>query len=460
MRHYNDIDNISPAIYFYLEKNTNHRADVILYEEHYDYRDNLNLEFLKKTYGDRFAYRWIGEYFGIDPDAYFAIHSIEDALIFKFFSRRFDKHNWIKTVYFKIREIILVFYTAIKKLLRGDSYSRNGGSEKFPSILDIRRGNPNHIANINEKIKLILEENGWPSLVIFDLNRTWEIQGLLNGLRHNGFDRIIALPVSPLINFNVLRAEKHLNIYSEKFALEHDYSGFDAIGFVDNYYFDSYNRLMKLVGLESSLEGKTTNLGSIRYTPKWIEIREKIYPPFEFETKGIKVAFFPSHPRSNVNWDEVECIFTLLDLFPAYKVIVKYHTRHTLKVKNYPYTNLTFLPKVDSSKLIDWADVVLFWSSSVAIEGYLKQKTMVCLDYVVGNKSQYNNYGAGFIVNCRDDLVEFLIKYPRDLESLVYNQDGITQLLQNIIPGGDAVIKNYLTFMEDCQTPDKNSKKN
>ena len=434
LRHYNDIDNIAPAMYFLLEQKNEHMADVIIYSQDYDFREDKNLKFLKESFGDRFNCRWLGSYFDLNTDKHF------DS--FK------QKNQSIRYCFQKTKELIknrlkflLPFLFKIRKGIKGVSLS----------VDRISWGESDAIL-INKIVKRILNEKQRPKLVCFDVNRTAPVKGLLDALRHNGVKKIICLPVSPLINYNTLRQYDATEVRSKDFFDKHDYSGFDKIGFVDNYFVESFNKTFEFLSFPSTLKGKTYSLGSIRFCPKWLKIREeKLIKSLADESKKINVVFFLSHPKSNVNKEELNSTINLLRQFPEYRILIKSHTRFNetpdIKDKNILYTD------EDSSALINWAEVILFWGSSIAIEGYIKKKTMVCLSYICGNINLFKHYNAGYIANCRDDLHEFLEKYKQQgKDGINYDLKGIDNLLDNIVPGGDKVIKNYLQFIAKSET--------
>ena len=59
LRHFNDIDNITPAIHFLLERRPV-RVTILIYSLDYDYRSDPSLQFLQKTWGERLRVVWIG----------------------------------------------------------------------------------------------------------------------------------------------------------------------------------------------------------------------------------------------------------------------------------------------------------------------------------------------------------------------------------------------------------------
>lgn len=452
LRHYNDIDNITPAVYYFLNESDSHIADVILYDSSYDYRNNENLEFLKDSFGERFSYKWLGEYIGINP----VVHDRSKALaadseptnsLYLFFKGLLN---------FLIKSILRMknFSTSVirAKFMKPKTEGRTK-NQTSTDIGSLCRGINKNNELTDDTVKAILFDKIFPSLVIFDINRTSEVKGLLVSLRKHGVKKIICLPVSPLINFNTLRQEKLVDLRSEMFYMLHDYSGFDAIGYVDNYFIDSYNRTFKLLGIESTLKGKTRTLGSIRFCPAWLKIRERYIKPFQYDTDKIKTVLFFSNPVTNINWAEVERVLDFFLNYPEYCLLVKHHTRTQIKKDQINFPHVAFVDDTNSSALIDWADVVLFWSTSIAIEGYIKNKTMVCLSYLSGNRNLYELYDAGFIVRCRDDLHEFLELYKYYAKLATFNRIGIQKLIDRVIvPGGDKVINNYLEFMREYET--------
>lgn len=439
LRHYNDIDNITPAIYFFLIENEKHRADIILYYDDYDYRSNNNLLFLKNKFKERISYQWLGNFFGLDLDVCLYLHSLKGLN---------KKEKYLK----KTKKVFHDFFNNPGGTLH--NYLKNPNKylkkKNMLNIRNIRTGNEGIQNLINQKMKTILYQHSFPKLVVFDINRTSQIKGIIKGLRSNGVKRIICLPVSPLININTLREQSFVYLNSEHFKKEHDYSGIDAIGYVDNYFVASFNKTHELLGRKSTIQNKTKALGSIRYCPKWIEIREQNIQPFNQSSDKIKAVFFLSRPKSNVNWNEVEQIFAFMTQYPEFDIIIKHHTRYKPGDNSVIKKNLTFINDADSCALINWADVIFFWSTSIAIEGYIKNKTMVCLSYVCGNRNLYELYDAGYVARCRDDLHEFMELYRKDVRSIHYNTLGIKKLLNEaIIPGENKVIKNYLTFMKE-----------
>jgi len=437
LRHFNDIDNIAPAIYFFLEDDVNNRADVVLYREGYDFRNDPNLRFLKLQFGDRFTYSWLGEFFGLSMPGEINKSNLMnklDNLLYKAAYKTGFSYENIANHYQRARERI--------------------GRYKKPSVKKIRMGQVDN-SIIQSGLKKILAHPVWPSLVVFDINRSGEVAGLTNNLRALGIKKIICLPVSPLINYNVMREKNLTDVFSDTFKQMHDYSAFDALGYVDEHFVESYNQLFHLIGHQSDLIGKTMPLGSLRYSFEWLAIRNEMIAPYagHKSSKPIKILFLLSRSISNVNVEEVLITFEILNSFSEFDVLVKGHPRENVAEMQIRFPNLSFAGNTDSSALINWSDIILFWSTSVAIEGYIKEKAMVCLRYIVSNKNLYARYDAGYVAHCRDDLISFLLYYRnRHTVPPSYNNEGKQRFLDDIVWAKHkekSVADLYLDFMRE-----------
>ncbi|MDY6992404.1 MAG: hypothetical protein SVR94_07330, partial [Pseudomonadota bacterium] len=242
LRHYNDIDNIAPAIYFFLKQDADNFATVILYDEKYDYKNDENLELLRNSFPRQYEQKWLGDLFGIPHSAA---------------NRRYKSKSTIKKVLsFVEKKLFINLKKVIKKSRIIEKVYRNKHD-----MHKIRTGNV-EIQYICDNIKNTIKCPENPSLVVFDVVRYGMVSGLVDALHMMGIYNLVCLPVSPLINYNVLREDWMVDVYSDKFLREHDYSAFTALGYVDEYFYNSYEKLFDNLGLESTLKDKVVSLGS------------------------------------------------------------------------------------------------------------------------------------------------------------------------------------------------------
>lgn len=430
LRHYNDIDNIAPAVYFFLMQSTSHRADVVIYSDDYDFTVDENIDFLRQQFPQRFRCRWLGSFLGwafrtpVSPS-----QSAEKPLTI-------------------VRELIKPI---IKRL-------PSGLKEKVKSkkrLLKPKKAVQQDVNRLSGALADFLAEPVPPSLVIFDVNRSADMPNLLQSLRQLYEGRIVCLPVSPLIHYNVLRQTDFYKIFSDQFRKDHDYSAFDAIGMVDTYFSDSYDELLEQLGSDLNLGERVDRLGSIRFCEDWVQVRTQfISPPPPLPREGaLRIAVLLSRSLSNLNTSELVASLGILAQFPDVSVVVKGHTRDMgfpADVWDECGRNMSVRNDWSSSTLLDWADLVIFWGSSVALEGYVKRKTMICLDYMTSNKNLYATYSAGHVASCRDDLLKLVLYYARGRGKVTYGQTGCDKLIQDVVYAGNRnnhIPSRYLAFM-------------
>ena len=411
LRHFNDIDNITPAIHFLLERRPV-RVTILIYSLDYDYRSDPSLQFLQRTWGERLRVVWIG-----------ALAGYSEAIISR---PRF------RTLYQGCR---LVFIKPVLSWAIEKSDAHGDWTIWLRNLFD-----------------------AWacPSIAIFDQNRTSTIAGLLAALRGAGVERIVSLPVSPWINFNVLRQVDFIKLDADEFRKKHDYSGFDEIGQVDSYYSDSLEGFFKLLGHPSPFQGRERVLGAIRYTDDWLSVRAKYVNDVGADSLlpsrnsgRHRLLVLPSHRKGNAFWDEYLRTLDFIAQFEDYDILVKPHTRYGDGYNNLP-KNIRMMHDINTSQLIDWSEIILFWSSSVTLEGFQKGKTMINLDYLNGNHSLFTLLAASYLCRSRDDLMKVLLSEREMQKAKMVSANGRDLVLRNVIEGGQGsdVVDRYLEFCE------------
>lgn len=412
LRHFNDIDNITPAVHFLLERRPV-RVTVLIYSLDYDYRADPSLRFLQRTWGERLRVIWIGELAGYS-----------EALI---------KRSRTRLWHYRLRRVL-----------------------RRP-VLEWGIARTEHAGLMRAWLEPLFAEWGRPASVIFDQNRSGVIAGLLAALRASGgVERIVTLPVSPWININVLRQVDFIRIDAGAFWKKHDYSGFDAIGQVDPHYRDSLEAFFKLLDHPSPFQGRERILGAIRFTDEWLAVRQTYAVDAAAEGRLLPAAtgrrrllVLPSHRKNNSFWEEYLRTLHFLAQFEEYDIVVKPHPRYGDGYDDLP-SNIRLAPEMDTSALIDWSEIILFWSSSVVLEGFQKGRTMINLDYLNGNRSVFTLLGAGCLCRCRDDLLAVLRSAEALERAVETSAEGHKLVRRNLIEGGqgEGVVERYLDFCE------------
>ena len=179
--------------------------------------------------------------------------------------------------------------------------------------------------------------------------------------------------------------------------------------------------------------------GSLRFDPEWISYNFRLYQKsgrLYQDNLGYptRIVFFLPHWRYNVDSGAVLQLLTfLLDQLEDSFVIIKGHTRgdcisdediKTLSMNG----NVAINSPVESTPLIEWANVVINFGSSIALEAIVKQKTVIFPYYLHSNQTIFDNCTA--VMACEsDEAVLNAINQPRspheDIESRVIVENEV-----------------------------------
>lgn len=456
LRHFNDTDNIAPIIHAFLSKNKAHRAEVILYDESYCGVGDRNLRLLSKEFPEQFNWSWLGNRFGLDFK--------QSLRVAKWQKRVRPLLTMLAGVTMKRHKFTQVGETIAASADRELAEPRGSRRQHisrwewlpkgFRSITDIRSGKAGE-ALICNRLSALVRTPRPADLVIFDVVRSHHVQGYLMALRKLGCKSIICLPVSPLINYNVLREYGFGTTGQKDFINKHDYRGFDALSYVDGLYLKHYRAFMKSLGLRGGLPEKTNCIGSLRYYPEWLRIRG---PSASNGCKTLgerpqghagkkKLLVLLSRLKSNVNVAELQACLDWLAQTHELEIRVKGHTRCGEGDLALQLRGLHEANAIDTSALVDWCDAIVFWGTSAALEGYTKGKIMFCIPFVSSNLNLYEYYQAGKIARCRDDLVLTLSEYARTGLAEPYNHDGIRRMLREVVQAGQRNWQDHIEFI-------------
>lgn len=285
--------------------------------------------------------------------------------------------------------------------------------------------------------------------VLSDMNRSNQISRLVDAARAAGATRFLGLPVSPYVNANVLRSIRADGINERMLHRIHDYSGFDAVAVVDDLYLQNLRRLSAEVDGIDSLLDRAEVIGSLRFSRSWIARRRALFPSLPRSGKGLRTLVLLSNPDSNVNKDELALALQIVAERDGLEVVVKPHTRVSGLPPGLPKT-LCVDAASDSSSLIDWAEVVLFVSSSVAIEAIQLGKPSLCLEYLTSNVPSLAFVDGVTRIRCRDDLFHALLLLPDRLERFVPTMPApsdATFPIERIVKSGEDARQATLNYI-------------
>lgn len=419
LRAFNDTDNITPVIYFLLKSDKNIKVDIIFYSFDFDYRKDKNINFLLKQFPIQIQI--------IDTPKLLGVWSF-------------------------------IFHKGYKSFLYRKFLSR---IYKSKSIDHIIADNQKYLNECEKFVSKVLNfEQSLPYTAVFDLNRKHLVGNLITSLKNKKI-KVLTLPVSPWVTLNTMRVNYYNHRENNLIKQNHDYHVFDKVSFTDNLYLNELKKHFLDANKEIPFLDMVTTLGSIRFCPEWLAIRSQYIKGNIPEKSGkIKLLFLLTQPKNNVHWEEVLRVIELLSQFTEFEIIIKPHTRpHTFAkgikynraTQTYTmqgYSNITIDNGTDSSILTDWSDVIMFWGTSMALEGYMKSKLMLNLDFVHANFTVFKKFDAGWILSSRDELKFALEKILANGTVKPYDEGNVSLLLETMIYNNKSnVPKQYVDYL-------------
>ena len=199
-------------------------------------------------------------------------------------------------------------------------------------------------------------------------------------------------------------------------------------------------------------------LGSPRYCDEWLEKLNTLLPesPLEDEPDKLKVVLFLRKRVFSVFWDEVGRVIQLLAAFPDVQLIVKAHTRGGWKQplsRNRALRkleNVRFVAaKVHSAHLLSWADVVIDIATSVAFEAVKLNKPVLAADYLHAGISTVGKHIPECVLHCRDDVYSRIENFLANGCDNFYVETHRQQFLAEIVDVPDPdVLPRYVDLLE------------
>ena len=175
---------------------------------------------------------------------------------------------------------------------------------------------------------------------------------------------------------------------------------------------------------------KSFVIGSPRYCKEWLIIKSSLgvdgNKVIVNKKYKVKILFFLPKKFINIFWAEVirtidfissykEIELILIDYDPYYSKLPKYiKKRSNVKL-------LSISKEYSTSKVIEWADIVLHVGSSLVFEFLIKEKISVFPRYLTSNTQISERYHAGFNLINRDELRTLCNQAVSSLKNLKKN---------------------------------------
>lgn len=374
LRHYNDIDHITPVIYKWTDQGNT--CDIVLIGEGH-FRDDYRVRFLSSLAAVRLAH--------IDE-----ILTREQAL--------------------QLRLQKMMLYR----------YFRAGAPRFVTNGLDRIFTPEKRTAFWQLLAQALLQRSfagGEPGVVAFDWISSNSVlpvefvQSVVTAARESGLGSV-SLPHGDSPHANVLIRTHELRIEPQrKFAAARI---FDRVVVPNELCASRYRPF-----LENSA---IAVLGSPRYCDEWLARLGQLLPPSPLvaDPGKLKLVMFLRRSEFSIFWDEVQRVIKLLAAFPGVELIVKAHTRGgwsnplSRSIAMQRLKNVRFLASgVHSPHLLAWADAVIDIATSVSFESVKTRQPVLAADYLHAGISTVGAYMPECVLDCRDDVytkVEHLLK--------------------------------------------------
>tara|TARA_Y100001936_G_scaffold252558_1_gene312736 strand:+ start:21693 stop:22967 length:1275 start_codon:yes stop_codon:yes gene_type:complete len=410
LRHYNDIDHITPIIYKWTDSGNS--CDVIMIGS-MQFQNDYRIEFLRKLTGVRVSH----------------IRELLGPLDF---------------IMWRLQTLLLV--GGIRRSFAGPFVS------KLAEIYDVKKREFFWKRTAELLLNYSFEEIH-EGVVAFDwiernsvISVEW-VEKVISVAHMKGF-RVVSLPHGDSPHANQL-------IRQREWALKPDNT------FAAAKMFDKLVVPNELCAgrFRPFLEDKAIEvLGSPRYCDEWLAKLAEFIPnsPLKLSDSSLKIAIFLRKRNFTTFWEEVSEVVQMISTFKDVEIIIKPHTRSGWKQSLTKESALLSLPNVNiaennvhSAHLIGWADVIIDIATSVAFEAVKLNKPVLAADYLHAGRSTVANFMPETELKCRDDVYikikEFIVN---GCESF-YIEEHRRRFLEEIIEiNGSAVLPQYVALLE------------
>ncbi|GJL75116.1 hypothetical protein [Nitrosomonas sp.] len=412
LRHYNDIDHITPVIYKWAE--SGHQCNVVLIGSA-RFRRDYRIQFLKQLAGVRIAH-------------------IREVLGWRLFIK------WRLQMYMltgNVRRLPLLGLLAQRLSERYDQKRREQLWRQTTEILLTR-----------------CFENTDGGVITFDWverNSVISVEWIkiLIEMAHARKLSVISLPHgdSPHINQLIRRGERHV--------------GPDTV-FSNANIFDRLvvpNELCAKRFRPFLDEKKIAVLGSPRFCTEWLAKLPEVLPPSPIvrSDSRLKVVIFLRKANFTTFWEEVAEVVHMIAEFPGTEIIIKPHTRSGWKQSLTKNKAIKRLPNVSiaddhahSAHLMSWADVIIDLATSVIFEAVRTKKPVLAADYLIAGSSTVAHYLPETELRCRDDVYEKINHFLTHGCDHFYDETHRQHFLNEMLDVPDEnVLQRYVALLHE-----------
>jgi len=205
--------------------------------------------------------------------------------------------------------------------------------------------------------------------------------------------------------------------------------------------------------------GAIAVLGSPRYCDEWLAKLAKLSGPIALPTgpgNRLKIVIFLRKSNFTTFWEEVGEVIGMISTFPAVELVIKPHTRGGWRQPLTGKSSLRHLPNVSvaadnvhSIHLMNWADVIIDLATSVVFEAVKAKKPVLAADYLHAGRSALAYFMPETELKCRDDVYNRIDEFLSNGCDSFYVEEHRQRFIDEMLHAGGAdVLPRYVALLE------------
>lgn len=199
-------------------------------------------------------------------------------------------------------------------------------------------------------------------------------------------------------------------------------------------------------------------LGSPRYCDEWLGKLATLSPallPTRSDNQ-LKVVMFLRKSNFTTFWEEVGEVVGMIAAFPGVELVIKPHTRGGWRQPLTKNSSLRSLPNVSvasddahSIHLMNWADVIIDLATSVVFEAVKMKKPVLAADYLHAGRSALAHFMPETELRCRDDVYKRIDEFLSNGCDSFYVEEHRQRFISEMLHAGEEdVLPRYVALLE------------
>jgi hypothetical protein len=206
-------------------------------------------------------------------------------------------------------------------------------------------------------------------------------------------------------------------------------------------------------------------LGSPRYCDEWLGKLAKLSPTLPTlptlpsgtgSGDRLKIVMFLRKSNFTTFWEEVEEVVGMIAAFPGVELVIKPHTRGGWRQPLTRNASLRRLSNVSvaadsihSIPLMNWADVIIDLATSVVFEAVKARKPVLAADYLHAGRSALAHFMPETELKCRDDVYMRINQFLSSGCDSFYVEEHRQRFIDEMLHAGGAdVLPRYVALLE------------